>query len=85
MRGQRNEVMKHLLEKGELTSMEAFDLYGCTRLAALVHDFRSMGYEIVTVYEESKNRYGETCRYARYVIAPRHRVEYKNAKASKKI
>lgn len=77
MRGQREAVLSHLLKHGELTSMQAFELYGCTRLAAVIHDFRQMGYEIFTLTEDSKNRYGEPCKYARYVIAQKHRTENK--------
>lgn len=75
MRGQRQAVMNHLIQHGEITSKEAFNLYGCTRLAALIFDFRAMGYVISTIDERGKNRYGESTRYARYVIAQKHRKE----------
>lgn len=77
MRGQRQAVMNHLLMHGDITSMEAYDLYGCTRLAAVIFDFRKMGYVISTIEEHGKNRYGESTRYARYVIAKKHQKEMK--------
>lgn len=67
MRGQREAVLNHLQTYGTITSMEAFDLYGATRLAAIVHDFRKMGYDIETCELVGKNRFGEVCQYAKYV------------------
>lgn len=67
MRGQRNRVLTHFQTKGTLTSMEAFELYGATRLAAIVFDLRKMGHGIETVEVMGKNRYGEPCQYAKYV------------------
>ena len=68
MRGQRGAVLEHLKTYGALTSMEAFELYGATRLAAIVHEFRKMGYDIETHELTTKNRYGETTQYAKYVF-----------------
>lgn len=67
MRGQSGELLKHFQTYGSLTSMEAFELYGATRLAARVHDLRKQGHLIDTREIVSKNRYGETCTYAKYI------------------
>ena len=67
MRGQRGEVLSYFQSEGELTSMEAFTKFGATRLAAIVFDLRKKGYNIETRSCIGKNRYGETCQYARYV------------------
>ena len=77
MRGQRQAVMNHLLTHGEITSMEAYELYGCTRLAALIFDFRRMGYKISTLEEKGKNRFGESTKYARYVMSKENRYKGK--------
>ena len=77
MRGQRQAVMNHLLTHGEITSMEAYELYGCTRLAALIFDFRHMGYKISTLEEKGKNRFGESTKYARYVMSKENRYKGK--------
>lgn len=66
-RGQRKAVLEHFQTKGELTSMEAFQLFGATRLAAIVFDLRRDGYSIETQEILSKTRYGETCQYAKYI------------------
>ncbi len=68
MKGQRNEVVSHLNSFGAITSKEAFEMYGITRLAAIIHDLRIMGYNIETDMIVGKTRYGSTCQYARYVL-----------------
>ena len=68
MKGNKTVVLKHLRENIGLTSMEAFKLYGITRLSAIIFDLRKLGYNIDTDMEIGKTRYGETCRYARYFL-----------------
>ena len=64
---QRSEILRHLKEKGTLTSTEAIELYGATRLAAHIYALRKSGHDIETRDCLGKNRYDETCRYAKYV------------------
>lgn len=66
MRGQRQAVLNWFKENRTLTSMEAFEHLGVTRLAAVVHDFRRMGHDIETHIIVGKNRFGEHCEYAEY-------------------
>ena len=66
-------VLAHLKEHGELTSMEAFKLYGCTRLAARIFDLRKQGFVIDTIEDTGKTRYGTACKYARYVLSRKQR------------
>lgn len=66
---QINAILEHLKEKGEITSMEAFKNYGCTRLAARIYELRQRGYDIDTFEEVGKTRYGTTCKYARYYLS----------------
>ena len=68
MKGQKFRVLAHLREHDGLTSMEAFDKYGITRLAAVICELRKLGYDIRTLDMESQNRYGEVTRYAKYVL-----------------
>ena len=68
MRGQRRAVLEHLEKFGSITSMEAFEKYGATRLSAIIFEFRKLGYDIETRDVTTKNRYGETCTYAKYVL-----------------
>lgn len=66
-------ILNHLREHGDITSKEAFNKYGCTRLAARIYDLRNKGYVISTVDETCKTRYGTYCRYARYVLSRKQR------------
>jgi len=66
-RTQGKDVLKHLEERGSITSMEAFNLYHITRLAAVVFVLRKQGYDIVTNECVGKNVYGEY-RYAEYTL-----------------
>lgn len=64
---QKQVVLRHLMENGSITSMDAFREYGVTRLAAIIFELRKT-YPIKTVMCTTKNRYGHTCDYAKYVM-----------------
>ena len=61
-------VKEHLLEHGSITSWEAIQNYGATRLSAIVFNLRKQGYDIRTIMREETDRYGNTCQYANYVL-----------------
>lgn len=63
-----SEVLRHLKEKGSITSMEAFELYGATRLSAIIFNLRKRGYEISTQTECCTDRFGHICNFARYIL-----------------
>ena len=65
---QRSEVLKYMLDGNSITSMEAFEKFGATRLSAIVFDFRKAGYNINTIRCVGKNRYGAEVHYAKYVL-----------------
>ena len=60
------QVLRHLQTKGTITSMEAFELYGATRLSAIIFNLRHK-YLIESVDMEITDRYGNTCHFAKYV------------------
>ena len=68
MRGSKVAILEHLRTHKWLTSKEAFEKYGITRLSACIFDLREKGYDIETVMVETTTRFGETSRYARYVL-----------------
>ena len=70
-KNQMTEVLNHLQTKGNITSMEAFELYGVTRLSAKIYNLRKRGYDIETLDVVGKTRYGETCTYAKYIYHER--------------
>lgn len=66
MKGSKVALLNYMKANYGITSKEAFENLGITRLAARVKELRDLGYNIITVMEVGKTRYGETCRYARY-------------------
>ena len=68
MKGQRNAILNHLRNIGSITSMEAFNLYGVTRLSAIIHDLRDMGFPIHTIMIDGKTRFGDSAKYAKYIL-----------------
>lgn len=62
------QIIKHLEQQRSITSYEAFKLYGATRLSSIIFNLRERGYNIVTIDETEKDRNGNTCNYARYVL-----------------
>jgi hypothetical protein len=63
---QRSEVFMYLTKNGTITSIEAFEKFGATRLAAIIFDLRKHGHVIDTIDMSGKNRYDETATYAKY-------------------
>lgn len=60
------KVLEHLQNNTGITSMEAYDLYGATRLAAIVFNLRKRGYNIIDVDRECVDRYGHKCNFVEY-------------------
>lgn len=67
---QEKEVLKHLQTNKTITSMEAINLYGATRLSAIIYNLRKAGYNIKTNTIVTKNRYGNPTPYAEYELIP---------------
>ena len=61
-------VLEHLHTKGPITSIEAIELYGNTRLAASIHTLRSLGHAIKTNMITVKNRLGRITKVAKYTL-----------------
>lgn len=65
---QEQRVLRHLKMFGSITSWEAIQEYGITRLSAKIYNLRNIGYDITNKTEHTKNRYGEKVAYARYTL-----------------
>lgn len=59
-------IRNHLVEKGEITSLEAIKFYGCTRLSAKIFELRQCGWDIDSIQMEGSTRYGDLCRFVKY-------------------
>lgn len=64
-------IKKHLIEKGNITSWEAINLYGETRLSDVVYRLKQRGMDIVTLMIDDIDRNGNTNRYAKYIYKGR--------------
>jgi len=65
---QKNRILEHLNRNGLITSLEAIEHYGITRLAAIVFNLRCMGFNIVSERKTVTNRYGEDCNVSVYKL-----------------
>ena len=62
-------VLQHLNEHGSITSYEAFNLFGATRLSAIIHTLRHKeGYPIVSKYTRVRTRNGFQTTIAVYTL-----------------
>lgn len=43
---QREQILKHLNEKGSITPLDALRYYGCLRLSARIYELRKDGHDI---------------------------------------
>lgn len=59
-------IAAHLIQYGSISSIEAIELFGCTRLSARISDLRKAGWPITTDIATGKNRYGHTSNFAVY-------------------
>ena len=57
-------ILGYLKQRKTINSIEAFGLFGITRLAAVVHRLRQRGYKIVSV-----DREGIRGRYTEYLLS----------------
>ena len=62
------KILAHLRNKGSITSFEAIELYGATRLSSIIHSFREKGMNIETVDVPFVDRFGVKSHCARYVL-----------------
>lgn len=59
-------VLDHLKERGSITSWEAIDLFGATRLSAIIYNLRK-NHNIQSVDVTDTDRYGNTSTFSKYI------------------
>ena len=67
MKTQTERVLQYLKKHKGITSMEAFEMFGITRLSAVIFELRRK-YEIYSERTEGKNRYGEKVWFSTYKL-----------------
>ena len=65
---QKDMVLNHLKKFGHITQLEAYENYGAFRLSALIYILRNEGYNIESLWETSKNRFGVSVTYTKYQL-----------------
>lgn len=67
----KEERLLDYLKKNKkgITSLDAINKLGETRLSATIYLLRQRGFQILDTYESSQNRYGENTRFKRYVLS----------------
>lgn len=65
---QEKAIAQHLRKCGSITSWEAFELFGITRLSARIYELRKAGWNITSENLTVKNRYGNATTVAKYIL-----------------
>ena len=63
---QQERIIRHLKDKGSITSLEAMKEYGIMRLTSRVCELKDQGYMIRSEFVSSKNRYNEPVSFSKY-------------------
>ena len=70
-----NMVQMHLIEKGKITSWEAINEYGATRLSDIIYRLRNKGMNIRNERVNFTDRYGTKSHYDIYIYEKRSEEE----------
>jgi len=65
---QKETVLKHLQDHGQITDLEAYNRYAIRRLGARIWDLRADGHKIRTQNTKEKNRFGQQTMFATYIL-----------------
>lgn len=65
---QKDRVLRYLKDYGSITSWEAIQQFGATRISAIIFNLKKEGYEFDEEWTSTKNRYGDSVSYKRYVL-----------------
>lgn len=76
-------VLDHLKEHGSITSWEAIEKYGATRLSAIIYNLRKH-YRIEGVDHIVNDRFGNASTYTRYIYCGERQVKQMGKNHGKK-
>lgn len=65
---QTQAVLEHLQKHGSITSIQAIQEYGATRLSAIIFVLRRRGHRIITEPFKATTRYGRATHPAKYIL-----------------
>ena len=75
MRGQRQAVLNELKAGNEVTSKTMWEKYGITRLSGIIYALKDCGHTIHTIMVDGKTRFGDSTKYAKYVLGKEEEKE----------
>lgn len=76
---QKQRILEHIQKHGSITQKEAWELYGASRLSAIIYDLKNKdGYNIQTEMVKGKNRYGESTCYGSYSFIEQDKMIQEN-------
>ena len=67
-------VLGYIQKFGSITSFEAFQDLGITRLSAAIFEVKQNGHRVTWKMETKKNRYGIPVTYARYSLGDENEI-----------
>ena len=65
---QNERILKYINDYGSISTLQAFQDIGCTRLASRICDLQKEGYVFKKEFETANNRFGEKVSYVRYSL-----------------
>lgn len=65
---QKKRVLAYMKEHGGITSLEAFNELGVTRLSAVIFNLKADGVKVGKKAEKGLNRFGEKTCFDRYFV-----------------
>lgn len=68
MSNRKIQVLSYIEENKGITSLEAINKLGNTRLSGTIYDLRKEGFEFATEWIKVNNRFGELVRVKRYFL-----------------
>jgi hypothetical protein len=63
-----DRIVKHMMKYGTITSIEAIEKYGCTRISHYIYLMRKNGYNVTSEVKKGTNRYGQKSHYSLYKL-----------------
>jgi hypothetical protein len=63
IKSQNDLILRHLQKHGSISSWEAIQTYGITRLSARIFDLKDLGHGILTIME-----YKNGTKFAKYIL-----------------
>lgn len=61
-------ILNHLQKYKSITSWESFELYGATRLSAIIFNLKKLGYKFDEEWIKTNNRFGQPVQFKKYIL-----------------